>query len=193
MRTWQKIYGPFDNFDYRSFRIKVPNESGFYAGELVAWAKTVASCMPSNERILLAGDNNEVKPFVQKIVLNENIVTTGLSNVDYTWNFENNPPLNIGKFNLIISQAMLEHLLNPYQHICDLANLLVKGGYLILHTCIPGMPYHRFPIDAQRFFPDWFEEIAHKLGLAVIKKRVHNTQIYYMLRKKPIDGARAIR
>jgi len=65
----------------------------------------------------------------------------------------------------------------------DLGRLLLSGGYLIVHTAIPGFWYHRFPIDAFRFFPDWFEEMAKKLKLSITRKRIKRTQIFYMYKK----------
>ena len=51
----------------------------------------------------------------------------------------------------------------------------------------PGGPYHRHPIDACRFYPDWFEEIAKRLNLNIIKKRINDNKlnnIFYMFQKR---------
>ena len=89
----------------------------------------------------------------------------------------------MGQFDLIISQAILEHLLNPYKHMYDLASLLAPKGFLIIHTVCPGHPYHRHPIDACRFYPDWFEEIAKRLNLNIIKKRIKDNKLNDFLGK----------
>lgn len=182
-KTWESIYGEFDKTDYEDSTLKkLPNEAGFYFGEIIKWAQDIR---PAPKRILLAGENCNTARQLQPVIGSERVYTSGLSNVDYEWNYENDPPA-MGSFDLIISQAMLEHLLNPYKHMCDLAGLLAPGGYLIVHSVCHGHNYHRFPIDALRFFPDWFEEVAKRLNLRIIRKRIKdpiNNHIFYMYQK----------
>jgi len=89
----------------------------------------------------------------------------------------------MGQYQLIISQAILEHLINPYKHISDLHRLLEPGGHLIVHSVLPGYFYHRYPVDCLRFYPDWFEEAAARLGFHVVAKHIHRGHIFYKLRK----------
>lgn len=182
-KKWEEIYGEFDKTDYEDFTLRgLPNEAKFYFGEIIKWAQDIK---PAPKRVLLAGENNNTVRHLRPEIRVEHIYTSGLSNVDYEWNYENDPP-QMGSFDLIISQAILEHLLNPYKHMYDLASLLTPGGYLIVHSVCPGHPYHRYPIDAFRFYPDWFEEIAKRLKLDIIKKRIKDTRlnhIFYMYQK----------
>lgn len=138
-------------------------------------------------RILLDGDSNLiVSQFCNKLNMGNNfeVVTTGLGqDKDFIWDFENEPPREIGKSDLIVSQAMIEHLLDPYKHIKDLSSILNKGGFLILHSVMPGYTYHRYPIDAIRFYPDWFEMIAPRLNLTVVRKFRRNFELYYLYKK----------
>lgn len=183
IRRWEEIYGKFDKTNYENFTLRgLPNEASFYFGEIIKWTQDIT---PRPKRTLLAGEDNNVVKYLQPKLKVENICTTGLLNVDYKWDFEESPP-PMDQFDLIISQAILEHLLNHYKHMCDLASLLAPGGFLIIHTVCPGHPYHRYPIDACRFYPDWFEEIAKRLGLDIIKKRIKDNKlnhIFYMYQK----------
>jgi hypothetical protein len=183
-KTWENIYGEFDKTDYEDYTLRgLPNEATFYFGEIIKWAKDIH---PAPRRALLAGENLNTARQLQPEIGVEHIYTSGLSNVDYEWNYENDPPA-MGSFDLIISQAMLEHLLNPYKHMYDLVSLLTPGGYLIVHSVCHGHPYHRYPIDAIRFFPDWFEEIAKRMNLDIIKKRLKDARhnhIFYMYQKR---------
>ena len=176
---WNKIYPKFDKTNYSLFELKVPNSSSFFHGEIIKWAKDNSN---KNSKILFAGENNEIK---KVLGFNQNIFTTSLENSDYIWNFEENypPSLEEKRFDLIISQAILEHLINPYKHVLDLSRLLNKKGVLILHTVIPLFPYHRYPIDCFRFFPDWFEEIAKRFNLKILNKKIKGTHIFYMYQK----------
>jgi len=189
INRWEKIYGEFDKTNYEDFTLRgLPNEASFYFGEIIKWAQDIT---PRPRRTLLAGENKNVVKYLQPKIQVKDICTTGLLNIDYEWNFENSPP-KMGEFDLIISQAILEHLLNPYKHMCDLASLLAPGGFLIVLTVGPGHPYHRYPIDACRFYPDWFEETAKRLNLDIVKKRVKdpkNNYIFYMFQKSGAESS----
>ena len=186
MEKWENVYGEFDKTDYEEFVLQnLPNEATFYFGEIIKWTQDIT---PRPKRTLLAGEDKKVVKYLQPKLKVEirNIYTAGLLDVDFKWNFEESHPL-MGQFDLIISQAMLEHLLNPYKHVCELASLLAPNGYLIIHTVCPGHPYHRYPIDVLRFYPDWFEEMAKRLNLNIIKKRINDNKlnhIFYMYQKR---------
>lgn len=181
---FEALYGDFRfNENYKNLQISgLQKESGRIRGEIV---KTVGDIKTPILRVLLPGENNNVKKAYCNFLNLENsqIVTTGLHDqVDYCWNFEHTRP-DFGKFDCIISQAMLEHLIDPYKHMKDLAASLNNGGHLIMHTVIPGFPYHRYPIDCMRFFPDWFEGVASRLELEICDKFIGELRIMYKLRK----------
>lgn len=136
-------------------------------------------------RVLLPGEYNTDKSYYVKLfgINPSDIVTAGIGgDMDYEWNFEVEPP-EMGKFDLIVSQAMMEHLLNPYKHVADLSELLNPGGILIIHTHIPGFGYHRHPVDCVRFYPDWFEETAERLNLRVYDRYMGDLRICYTFQK----------
>ena len=179
-----ELYGDFRlNEDCRKLEISgLAKESGRIRGEIV---KTIGEIPATMSRILLPGENNAVKhAYADLFKISEDcIVTAGLADeVDYRWNFEDDPPA-FGTFDCIVSQAMLEHLVKPYEHVCDLVDSLNGGGYLVLHTVMPGFPYHRYPVDCARFFPDWFEEISGRLRLEVCDKYIGDLRIMYKFKK----------
>lgn len=80
--------------------------------------------------MLLAGEGAEAKAVYASFIgaSPDIVVTAGLHNdADHRWDFENVPP-EIGKFQGVVSHAMLEHLVDPYRHLRDLGNLLAPGG-----------------------------------------------------------------
>ena len=133
--------------------------------------------------LLLAGEYRGVAgAYVDWLGLERSqIVTTGLGDVDVAWDYERPPPAGLGGFSLILSQAMVEHLVDPFGHLRDLCSLLAEGGSLIVLTHTPGFPYHRHPIDCVRFFPDWFEATATRLGMDVTGRLVGEDRILYQL------------
>ena len=148
------------------------NVTGQYLAEIAIFIKKIKKQF---KKVLLDGDDKNVKKYLKKInsLSQSKISTAGINgNFDVEWDFEKNVPdqLKDKKFNLIISQSNLEHLLNPYLHFQELVKLLDKNGIFILATHLPGYPYHRWPIDTIRFMPDWFEEAAKRNGLKIVRK-----------------------
>ena len=180
MKKWEELYGEFDKNDYGKYTVDdLPSESCIYHGEMIKWA---ADLKPKN--VLFAGENNTTAAYLQNKLNARNVYTTGLSDTNYAWNFEENPPTIDVEIDLVVTQAILEHLLNPYKHLQDLCSLAMKNGYVLIHTVMPGFHYHRYPIDSVRFFPDWFEEMAKRLDLRIVKKRIRDTHIFYLYQKK---------
>ena len=179
-----ELYGDFHfGRSFNRYAIKgLAQESGKIYGAIVKFLKEIPEPLTN---MLLPGENNAVKPVYASLlkVDNSRILTAGvLSDMDVQWNFEQEPP-TIGPFDCIVSQSMLEHLIDPYKHVRDCVALLRPGGYLILHTMMPGFNYHRYPVDCFRFYPDWFEEIAQRLELQISDKYIHNSRITYKFRK----------
>jgi hypothetical protein len=174
-----KIYGDFGlNINYQKSRITgLDSESGIIYGAIVEFIRSIK--IPVNN-LLLPGENNSIKNIYKESFSIPKVSNAGiLDGMDYFWDFEKDPP-DIGKFQLIVSQAILEHLVNPYKHLEDLSGLLDSGGYLIVHSEMPGFMYHRYPVDCQRFYPDWFEEMGKRLNLRIVKKNINAGHIFYM-------------
>lgn len=180
----KNVYGDFRlDENYSTMHISgLEKESGNIRGVIVL---TIRKTAHDVTHVLLPGEYNRDKKFYAELfeIDESNITTAGVgSDMDYEWDYENDPP-EMGTFDYIVSQAMLEHLLNPYKHVQDSARMLKDGGYMILHTHIPGFPYHRHPIDCVRFFPDWFEKTAERLGLEVYDRYIGDLCISYTFRK----------
>lgn len=156
-------------------------------GLMAEISKVIDDLAIKPKNVLLDGDSKEtVEQFRKRFNFDSSkILTVGIGNdFDYDWNFENDPPENLpNNFDLIVSQAMLEHLLNPYKHFSDLVNSLNKGGLIIIHSVMPGYTYHRYPIDAMRFYPDWFEASAERLKLKVVRKIRRDFHLIYLFKK----------
>jgi len=68
------------------------------------------------------------------------------------------------KFDSALCQATLEHIPRPATAIENMLRLLNPRGILVLHTVGPGSPYHRFPVDCLRFWPDFYPEVTKYLN-----------------------------
>jgi len=183
-RKFDEVYGDFNRArDCRPYRLMNPSsEGGAILGEVVLFAMKTQI---NGGKILLAGDRNEVKAVWKDILPVTQIQTAGIHNMDHFWDYEKDPPESLcaQRFALIISQATLEHLISPFKHVSDLAGLLDEKGCLIVHSVLPGFLYHRVPIDCFRFYPDWFEGVAVRLGLKIVEKQISVFHITYKFQK----------
>ena len=180
---FSSLYGDFHvGDDYEDLAIKgLDKPSGCIRGSIVHFCRSV----PAPHRALLPGEPSALRSVYAEMLGIDAaaVVTTGLmDDADFVWDFEQDPP-EMGTFDLILSQAMLEHLIDPYKHIRDLAALLEPGGHIIVLTVMPGFNYHRYPVDCFRFFPDWFEEVAARLSLEVVDHFIWELRIVYVLRR----------
>lgn len=161
------------------------SESGVILGEMVHVLRAVAK---PTDTLLLPGERRSARAPYAKVtgVPEERILTAGIhEDMDFVWNFEGAPPDNMPRVELIASQAILEHLLDPYRHLADCYSLLKPGGHLVFHTVMPGFKYHRFPVDCMRFYPDWFEAAAARMGAAVTRRCISiEGHLVYCLQKK---------
>jgi len=187
-RLWAESYVPLTSPDMFSAApiTGLAKESGHIRREIVHFVNELASKKPIAP-LFLPGEYKRVTPAYTKWlgIESSQIVTAGLGDdVDVTWNFEDDPPSDLGPFALVVSQAMIEHLIDPYKHICDLYSLVDVGGSMIIHTVVPGFIYHRYPVDCCRFFPDWFEEAADRLGAQVTGRFEGDRRILYQFTKR---------
>lgn len=165
--------------EWKSLSVKgLENESSQIFGLVV---QTIRDITDPIESMLLAGEAAAAKPVYAGIagIAREKITTAGLHrDADHVWNFEQSPP-DMGRFRCVVSYAILEHLIDPYRHVRELCDLLEPGGHLVIFTVSPGFPYHRHPIDCMRFFPDWFETVAERLGLEIADRYYGSERVMY--------------
>jgi Methyltransferase domain len=180
---FQSLYGDFHvGRDYEDLAIRgLDKPSGCIRGSIVHFCRE----LPKPRRALLPGEPSSLREVYASMLGIEAsaVVTAGLmDDADFRWDFEQDPP-DMGRFDLALSQAMLEHLIDPYKHMRDLAALLEPGGHIVALTVLPGFNYHRYPVDCFRFFPDWFEEVAKRLSLEVVDRFIWELRVVYVLRK----------
>ena len=182
------VYGDFidaDDFD-NEVVTNTSSESNKISGIVAHAMRSVAK--PS-DLLFLPGERRSARQAYSQIsgVPIDQILTAGWhEDMDYRWNFESSPPVDIPKADLIASQAIIEHLIDPFKHVEDCFSLLKPGGHMVFSTVIPGFQYHRFPVDCLRFFPDWFEEVARRLDAQVVLRSLSKTTtlIAYTFRKR---------
>lgn len=148
--------------------IQAPNLSGGFHG--VSFAQIKKYFKPDNH-ILLIAEQPKVFPtfkahFPSATVFN--IGFEGQHGEEYVLDL-NKDHCFVNDFDIVFSQALLEHICNPFQAIKNMSKLCKNGGHIVIHTVNSQMPLHRYPIDCLRFFEDWFKDICNYLPIELVE------------------------
>jgi hypothetical protein len=159
------------------------NSSSGYHGILKQWWEEYNTGLD----VLLISENNKVKQEFLDVYPKWNITTIGLNEDDIDINVDlclfENPIEN--KYDLIINQATLEHLYNPFQAIYNLMSVLKPNGIIVSHSHPPGFGYHQYPRDYFRFMIDWWidlQKYIKKIELLEVYM-YNNKHVFTMYRK----------
>jgi len=87
------------------------------------------------------------------------------------------------KYDVVLSQALLEHVCNPFMAIENFMDLLNTNGIIVLHTHNPKMVYHPYPIDCLRFHKDWFVDIQKYLPIELLDFLEADVHLFCVFRK----------
>lgn len=142
--------------------LKMSNLSGGFHGILKQWWDHY-SLKFEYPKVLLVSESNKIKEAFSILYENWAITTLDL----YTELSKDTSDIIadicndrlIDKYDIIINQATLEHLYNPFGAVKNMCESLNKGGYLISHTHAQNMMYHPFPRDYIRFMVDWWYDL----------------------------------
>lgn len=118
--------------------------------------------------VLLISEGEETKEDFKKVYPEWNIDVTDLPH-DIC-----RDSLGIGKYDLIICQATLEHLYDPFSALYNMARSLKDDGIIVIHTQAQKFPYHAWPTDCFRFMDDWWTEVEKHLPLELVEFHNHN-------------------
>jgi SAM-dependent methyltransferase len=158
-RNWD-----YDNTSHNGWfgeRFAVPNQSTGYHGILKQWWDFYKG---ENSSWLLMSEKNIVKPFFSTVYPSDTFSTLEYyadeQDVDYRFSLcDRNLAYHLPKFDVVLCQATLEHIYDPFTAMFNMAGLLNKNGVVLIHTHTPGFFYHPYPRDYLRYHPDWFIDL----------------------------------
>lgn len=78
---------------------------------------------------------------------------------DFVWDVNDPPVASVGKFDSVIANALLEHVIDPVRAMTNMAQYLSRGGRLYVMTHTPSFHVHRYPRDYLRFNRDFWEDL----------------------------------
>ena len=172
---------------------KAPNLSSGFHGILKQWWEYY--CSNTDKIVLLVAENIDVKKQLQELYPNWIIhicdyypeLQSG-NNIDIVGDICEFGSIPENTYDLIVSQANLEHIYDPYGAMINIFNGLKKGGFVISHTHPPGMGYHAFPHDCIRFMKDWWYLVEKHSKIPVELMELYQTHndanVFSCYRKK---------
>ncbi len=80
------------------------------------------------------------------------------------------------QFDVVFSQALLEHVCRPSIVLENFARATKPGGIIVLHTHLPGRDFHQYPVDCVRFYKDFFTEMQKYLPIKLLEYVEHSPE-----------------
>lgn len=145
--------------------IPAANHSHGYHGLLDQWWKEYGlggSCLLISETTQVAQSFQKLFPGTKMVATDYYLNLIEGGETDVLWNLYEEIPSQLEKctFGSVVSQATMEHLMDPVGVVRKWIELLEVGGHLYMHTHTPMYPYHSWPSDYLRYFPDWFRDLS---------------------------------
>ncbi|MCU1676199.1 MAG: hypothetical protein JWM93_957, partial [Frankiales bacterium] len=126
-------------------------------------------------RVLNAGSGDrDISQLIDGELVNQDL-DIGLHNENiHVYNPLHDIPFDDGYFDVVICNAVLEHVRNPHEVVAEFARVTRPGGTLYL--CVPFMqPEHLDPTDFQRYTLDGLKTLIERFGYDVADSgAVHN-------------------
>jgi hypothetical protein len=181
-------------WDYERFggywvggRLPIPNLSQGYHGILKQWWEHYNQ---GNECLLIS-ESDKAKHCFQDLYPHWNFTTLDLydiqaEEVDVVADLcgDLSGELLRKSFDLIICQATLEHVYDPFKAVRNMVSLLRPNGIIAVHTHTPPFPYHGYPRDYFRFSLDWFEDLeSHLKGIELLELIGTRGHVFAALRR----------
>jgi SAM-dependent methyltransferase len=124
-----------------------------------------------NARVLEVGPNCAPPSALERIIGDPSIrwETAGIDNtypVTYVGT-EYSYPVESDVADIVVATNVMEHVRKPWVWIKELARICKPGGYVITINPV-SWPYHEYPVDCWRAYPEGMKALYEDAGLAVI-------------------------
>jgi SAM-dependent methyltransferase len=135
-----------------------------------AYAK---SLFRDNLRVLEVGPAG-IPSTYQKIVNNPTITWHTLDleqtfgGITYVSSKEYDYPVESESYDLIISGQVIEHVRKIWQWMAELKRIVKPDGLVIIVNPV-SWPYHAFPVDCWRIFPEGMKALSEEVGLELVE------------------------
>lgn len=82
------------------------------------------------------------------------------------------------RFDIVLSQATLEHVCRPSIFIENLVGFTKIGGHVVIHTHNPKMAEHKWPYDCVRFLKDFWFSLEEYIPAKVVEYEEEDVHLF---------------
>jgi len=93
-------------------------------------------------------------------------------------------PLASDLVDIVVATNVMEHVRKPWVWIKELARICKPGGYVITINPV-SWPYHEYPVDCWRAYPEGMMALYEDAGLKVITSRCESLEDAHLQRHIP--------
>ncbi len=93
-------------------------------------------------------------------------------------------PVESDVFDIVVAANVMEHVRKPWVWIKELARVCKRGGYVITINPV-SWPYHEWPIDCWRAYPEGMMALYEEAQLKVIISRCESLEDTHLRRHIP--------
>jgi SAM-dependent methyltransferase len=104
--------------------------------------------------------------------------------VTYTALSEYVYPIESSTVDIVVAANVMEHIRKPWVWIKELARICKSGGYVITINPV-SWPYHEYPVDCWRAYPDGMEALYQDAQLEVVLSRCESLEDAHLRRHIP--------
>jgi hypothetical protein len=148
-------------------RLEVPNIVGYFYGIIRQyWDRhgLGKKCLLVSESKAVAKAMHQHYPsvhFVSADLFSELVGKGEEDQPEWRWDVCKAPPTGLAahRFDSIICQSLLEHVIDPTAAMYNMIALLSENGHLYVQTHSPSFGIHRYPRDYVRFNIDYFQDL----------------------------------
>ena len=93
-------------------------------------------------------------------------------------------PIESDVVDIVVATNVMEHVRKPWVWIRELARICKPGGYVMTVNPV-SWPYHEYPIDCWRAYPEGMKALYEDAGLTVITSRCESLEDAHLHRHIP--------
>jgi SAM-dependent methyltransferase len=104
--------------------------------------------------------------------------------VSYTAASEYSYPIDAEVADVVVAANVMEHVRKPWVWIKELARICKSGGHVITINPV-SWPYHEYPVDCWRAYPEGMRALYEDAGLEVLSSRCESLEDAHLHRHIP--------